>query len=44
MTSLIDKLWKKITRTSGTKPIRTLPTNMKIAFIEISILSKEDKL
>jgi hypothetical protein len=43
MTSLRDKLWKKITK-SGTKPIRTLPTNMKIAFIEISILSKEDKL
>jgi hypothetical protein len=44
MTSLRDKLWNKITRKSGTKPISTLPTSMKIAFIEISILSKEDKL
>jgi len=37
-------LWKKITRKSKTKQIQTLPTNMKIKFIEITILSKEDKL
>ena len=43
MTSLIGKLWKKITRTSGTKPIRTLPTSMKIAYIKISVISKDDK-
>ena len=44
MTSLRDKLWKKIARKPETKPISTLPSNIKIKFIEISILSKEDKL
>jgi hypothetical protein len=41
MTSLGNRLWNKITKKSETKPIRTLPTHMKIMMIEISIISKD---
>ena len=44
MTSPRTRLWNKISRKSENKPSRTLPACLKTAMIEITIISKGDKL